>query len=213
MIARQDVPFEWVKNAARYRDKKTKSFVKVNDVRKWADESIEATQQVVIDASQNANADPQGWRDTMRDEIKGEYIRQYLAGKGGRNNMTQADWGSVGGMIADQYRYLGDFYDEVRTGDLSDAAIAARSAMYINSAREAFNVAMRRVHKKAGYKEKRWVLTIAEHCKNCPILAALGWVSIDFKYKVDGRIAEPGNGATQCLTNCKCRLEFRKKKR
>jgi len=78
------------------------------------------------------------WETSMREAIKAEYIQQYALGRGGLQNMTQADWGSVGGMIADQYRYLDGFAGEIAAGNLSEAQIAMRSRMYINSAREAF---------------------------------------------------------------------------
>jgi len=86
----------------------------------------------------NGMMNPRDWHEMMREEIKREYIREYMLGRGGRGSMTQVDWGSVGGMLADQYRYLKDFAKLVEEGKLSEAQIRARSAMYINSAREGF---------------------------------------------------------------------------
>ena len=60
------------------------------------------------------------WQTSMRSEIKQAYIDQYLAGKGGIERMTQADWGSIGGMTAEQYRHLDKFADEVAGGKLSE---------------------------------------------------------------------------------------------
>lgn len=77
------------------------------------------------------------WRDGMRRQIKDEVIRMYMLGRGGREQMTEADWGSTGGMIADQYRFLERFFNELPT--LSPGQIAQRSEMYLRSAREAFN--------------------------------------------------------------------------
>lgn len=207
---RQGSPFEWVPGAARYRDSTTKRFVKVDVVRAWSEQSITASKDVVTAASEVAVEAPASWYTTMREEIKAEYIRQYLTGIGGRNMMTPADWGRVGGMIADQYRYLANFYQEVQGGLLTQEAIAARSRMYVNSAREAFNASAHISHQVAGYSLKKWVMGQKEHCDNCPVLAGLGWVDIGFRYEVDGQEALPGNGATQCLTNCGCRLEFKK---
>lgn len=211
MKLRQDTPYVWEPNAARYRDTATGRFVAASQVEAWSSESITATQGVVTDLAASANDNPTGWYSSMRDEIKGEYLRQYLSAAGGRNNMTPSDWGSVGGMIADQYSYLQEFYTQVQTGDLSPEAIAARSRMYINSAREAFARASQRSHAVAGYTQKVWLLGVTEqHCEDCPALAAIGWVPIDFEYMASGGVAYPGNGATQCLTNCDCRLEFRR---
>lgn len=211
MISRQDSPYIWDASLSRYRDTQTGRIVSVETIRDWSNTSIESTQGIVTEAANIANDNPNAWYNIMRNEIKGEYIRQYLAGAGGRNNMTQSDWGSVGAMIADQYRFLNDFFEEVQTGELAVESIAARSRMYINSAREAFARASQKSHRKAGYSQQKWTLgTTKQHCDNCPDFAGLGWVSIDFKYKVGRKTAYPGNGATQCLTNCDCHLEFRK---
>jgi len=78
------------------------------------------------------------WQATMRQQIKDEYIRQYVIARGGVENMAQADWGSIGGMLADQYRYLDRFAADIASGNLSAAQIEKRAAMYIRSAREAF---------------------------------------------------------------------------
>ena len=60
------------------------------------------------------------WQTEMRSQIKQSYIDKYIAGRGGIEQMTQADWGSIGGMTADQYRYLDKFADEVAGGKLSE---------------------------------------------------------------------------------------------
>lgn len=108
------------------------------------------------------------WEASMREAIKAEYIQQYLLGRGGLQNMTQVDWGSCGGMIADQFRYLDGFAAEIAAGNLSEAQIAMRARMYINSANEAY-----------------WRAT--QRAKGWPVLPAY-----------------PGDGTSECLTNCKC---------
>ena len=86
----------------------------------------------------------------FREEIKKEYIRQYLLGIGGRDQMTAADWGSIGGMLREQYRFLDGFLAEIAAGNLTEAQIMARARMYINSAREAYERAHGRVAGKLG---------------------------------------------------------------
>lgn len=122
--------------------------------------------------------------------------------------MTPADWGSTGGIIADQYRYLGGFAREVAAGTLTEAQVAARSRMYINSGREAFERAKGRTEEEAD--EAAWTLTPAEHCPDCLDLAALGWQPREpWPFAVRGATAIPGSGATQCKTNCKCVIDYR----
>ena len=78
------------------------------------------------------------WYAQKYEQVKREVITMYMEGRGGREVMTSVDWGSCGGIIADQLRFLKPFAQQVEEGKLSEAQIAARSAMYINSAREAY---------------------------------------------------------------------------
>jgi hypothetical protein len=148
---------------------------------------------------------PRDWEAQMREEIKAEYIRQYMLGRGGRGNMTSEDWGSIGGMLAEQYRYLKDFAKLVQEGKLSEAQIRARSAMYVNSAREGFERGQARANPDA--IDVIWVLgpVKTEHCADCVAFADMGWQKIaDDPYQG----AMPGSGDTACLTNCACHLEY-----
>lgn len=80
---------------------------------------------------------PSDGRAALREELKGEYIRQYLLGRGGRGNMTPTDWGSIGGSLLEQYRYL-DRNVFPNLENMTEGQIRQRMAMYANSAREAF---------------------------------------------------------------------------
>jgi len=192
--------------AQRYRDQETGRFLSWSTVRGYVDDSLAASGNAMdtlgafVSAGQLAPAD---WNTLVREELKQEYVRQYLLGIGGREQMTAANWGSIGGMLADQYRYLDGFAAEIAAGDLSQAQIQARLRMYVNSAREAYERAHQRAAQKAGYDEERWVLGVAEHCDDCLAYEAMGWQPI-------GTFPLPGSGATRCLTNCACHLEYRK---
>lgn len=76
------------------------------------------------------------WVLSMRQEVKINYIEQYLLGIGGRNNMTQADWGRLGYAIRTQYDYLQGFADDLMNAEppLSLAQIQNRARMYIDGA-------------------------------------------------------------------------------
>jgi hypothetical protein len=115
--------------------------------------------------------------------------------------MTYADWGSIGGMLAEQYGHLDNFAAVL--GDLSEAQIMARSKMYINSGREAYERAHARVAAGLGFDEEIWVIDpFADNCDDCLALAEEGWQPID-------HFPFPGAGWTVCLTNCKCHKEYR----
>jgi hypothetical protein len=116
------------------------------------------------------------WEVDFRGKLKDQYIVQYLAGRGGRDAMTQADWGSIGGMLKKQYGYLSRFTGQIAAGELSEEGrlkmgqIRARSTMYFNSAGQAF--------------ERGKVASVGP---GAPLLPAY-----------------PGDGSTRCLSNCGC---------
>ena len=78
------------------------------------------------------------WTLSMRQEVKDNFINQYMLAHGGRNTMTQADWGRVGQMVRGQYEYLNAFADQIASGEYSEQAIAARARMYVESSGQAF---------------------------------------------------------------------------
>lgn len=204
------MPWRYDARALRYRDGDTGRFLSQARARELVGQSLRASGNAtdelarLVDAGMLAPAD---WRARMREEIKGEVIRQYLIGRGGRAQMTAADWGSVGGMIAEQYRHLdrkeGNFYSLVADGALGEREIARRSRMYINSGREGHERALRRRLSGSRYNEEHWVTTADESCSDCRDNEAVGWVEIGTLREV------PGSGGTLCLTNCECYLAYR----
>lgn len=198
------MPWAWDAGTARYRDAETGQFIARDRVLAAANESLDAaavaTETLAGMASQGILS-PSDWRDMMREEIKQEYITQYLAGRGGRDQMTQADWGSVGGMVREQYRFLDGMAGEIP--NLTEAQIAARSRMYTTSANEAFERAHRRAVSEAGMTEELWVIDpAAENCPDCVAFASEGWQPLD-------HFPMPGAGDTVCLTNCQCHKTYR----
>ena len=116
-------------------------FASQREIWSWADASIASTADTtsfmtvgLADHSIPVNL----WQATMRTQIKNETFRQYMAGLGGRSALTQQDYGSIGGMLSEQYRHLDAFAAKIAAGEYSDKQITAISRMYIRSAREAF---------------------------------------------------------------------------
>lgn len=172
------MPYRWDSAAKRYRDERGRFLSReaalsfANDVVANAGDAVTALARLVAEG----NISPADWRERMRHEIKISYIQQYVSSKGGVSQMTQRDWGSIGGMLREQYRYLDGFVDAVATADppLSEGYIAARARMYTNSSREAHE----RGHARG---------------RGLPDGALPAW---------------PGDGSTECLSNCKCHWEI-----
>lgn len=200
--------WKWNEKAARYMWVNGKSrFLSRAQVMSWVDASLKASAQATSTLAQLAHDKmlaPRDWETAMRREIKDEYIRQYLLGRGGRSQMTQRDWGKVGSMLKEQYGYLSGFAGDIAQGNLSEDQIRARSEMYVNSAREAYESANGVVAKAWGADEESWsVDPSVENCGDCLAYQAEGWKPL-------GYFPLPGDGSTQCLTNCHCYKEYRK---
>lgn len=105
------------------------------------DDSVSAASAAntgLSDLWENQQISPTDFRDVMRQQLKEEGIRQYTMGRGGVAQMTPEDWGSVGGSLADQYRYLDGMVDEMEAGNVSAGQVRRRVDMYFNSTREMY---------------------------------------------------------------------------
>jgi len=211
------MPFTYDPNlkGSGYRDTATGRALSRASVGEQIDVMISASSDVTLTLSEMVDTGQitaSSWNDAMRQEIKDNYIDQYLVGIGGLDQMNQEHWGSVGGMIADQYRYLDKFYDQVAAGDLSQGQINARSRMYINSSREAYERAQGRAALDRGFTQHMWVNSpAAATCDDCLTLQGQGWIptSEAFVSPSTGEEALPGSGATICITNCHCHIEYK----
>jgi len=182
----------------RYRDEKGR-FVAEATIRDWGETSRHSALEEALEGVKNLQ--PRELETLLRALIKGEVIRQYLLGIGGKHSLTQADYGRMGGIIADQYRYLSEMIAKYENGEYTSARVAALVGMYINSTREAFERANAIAHGLPNmpaypgdggtpcltnckchwqYEWNRikqvwectWTLTAAEHCSGCEDHAA-----------------------------------------
>lgn len=210
--------FRWETDTARYRDLATGRFVAQDAILDWCQQSIDASENVTDMLARyvsDGTVSPGDWERLMRQEIKEQYIAEYIAGRGGREQMTARDWGSIGGQLKNQYKYLRRFRDEVAAGKLSEAQIRVRAGMYVQSSWQARERGYRRAVLEAGYDEVRWVLDPSpevEHCVGCLAFEALGWQKVDKWPFTQGSNKDclPTSGCTPCLVSCRCHLEYRR---
>lgn len=134
--------WNWLKRLGQFIHSVTRRILSRPAQRELSELDLDANQDRVADLAHALAEDAitvGEWEAAMREEIKTAYIEQYLLGRGGLGQMTQADWGSIGGMLgSDQYRFLNRFAAEIAAGELSEAQIIARARMYIASSKEAF---------------------------------------------------------------------------
>lgn len=151
------------------------------------------------------------WESEMRDFIRNEYVEAMILQRGGREFVTQADWGYVGSLIKKQYAFLDAFAaDIVRDPDYwLTGRLLRRMKLYGQSGYSALEDYRNRDMKKAGWTHERRILGDADHCSGegetpgCIELAGAGWRPIGTLPKI---------GEALCVTNCRCHFQYRKPK-
>jgi hypothetical protein len=194
----------WDAAVGRYRDAGGR-YLSRSEVISFVNESIAASNNAMGPLARYMSAgqlSPADFSILVRNEIKQDYIRQYLLGIGGREQMTQGDWGRLGRMLRDQYGFLDKFTAEL--SGLSEAQIMARLEMYTNASREAYERAHGLVAKRLGMDEEHWYVSPEkENCDSCLAAEAQGWQPIE-------TFPEPGAGdLCEGFTNCGCEKGYR----
>jgi hypothetical protein len=134
-------PWVWDTTSRRYRNV---------DTGRWLSHKTITTMRNDLAAAQRDWADTAAsalvrgdwtvrrWELEIRERLKTIYLSEYMLGRGGKNAMTQADYGRVGNLLKTQYDFLRGFALDIQDGQLSEAQIAARTQMYHESSIQAF---------------------------------------------------------------------------
>lgn len=184
----------------RWRDNENGRFVSEASVRAELERTVAATYTELESLTTRLYAGsitlPQ-WQVAVSQSLADAHLAQSMFAVGGRANMTQANYGRVGGVLRDEYRYLANFAADISSGRISEAQALARIRQYGNATyqsywREYANVTEGNIY---------WRLSVAEHCGDCVANAA------GSPYTSRTIPTYPGAGATQCRGNCRCYLE------
>lgn len=149
----------------------------------------------------------EAWRIEMKRMVKHVHLGAATIAKGGRQQMTPADYGRVGQRVRAQYAYLEGWVAEIAAGRAPlDGRLTSRARLYLAAGRPTY-VAVREADlRRAGFDEERSVLTLAvsgkpiEHCDQCPIEERKSWQALGTMVPLGDR---------QCGVSDKCRVEFR----
>ena len=200
----------WEARAKRYRNRETGRFVGQEELRRLRDEYVDRLTERSDRLSERLFADEisvQRWTREMRELVKDAFAGQYMAARGGRNAMTQSDWGRVGRMVRDQYAWLQGFAEDLQAGKLTEGQARARAGLYMAASTQAFERGKQtsygmpalpqypgdgntecRVNCKCHWQirelKDRWEATwamslLAEHCDDCIVNAAT-WAPLVF---------------------------------
>lgn len=199
--------FTWDADSTRYRNKDTGRYYAESRILALADGYTENVNTRLTDLTErfiNGDMELGNWQRQVARILKDGYIINAAIGRGGINQLDNADYGRIGGHLRFEYRHLNDFAQAIKDGKLTPAQIQMRIRMYADGVRTAYFDGLQAAKKAAGYTWKRKVLNPAEHCQDCKDQAGLGWVPIN-----DQKVTPPGVG-TACGHNCKCDMDFGK---
>ncbi len=134
----------WDPAVKRFRDLETGRLLRADTIRSLRDrfvESQEATVGELAGALARDEITLQQWEASFRQLILRSLTAEYLLGRGGRQAMTQRDWGTIGALAKAQYEFARGFATDLMAGRLVTAdEVAGRMTMYVGAAREAHEI-------------------------------------------------------------------------
>lgn len=133
--------WRWEPNLRRYRNAETGRFIGAKGMVDLRDTFVARQKAQTADLAARLTGgelDTAQWVTQMRQVVKQTYIDEYVMARGGRAQLTQADYGRLGAMLKEQYKYLQGFERDILSGKLTSGQIATRAGMYIDSATQAF---------------------------------------------------------------------------
>ena len=202
--------YAWLPNAGstgRYRDRATGRFVKELQVRADLDKYIDAKNtrlDALANQLRNREISLADWQLQMRNEMRMMHNNAAMVAKGGKAQMTQADWGRTGRELRSQYEYLDKWAADIASGKVPlDGRLAQRAKLYGQAARGTYEQSRRAQAADKGNEEEQRILHAAESCVDCIQYAALGWQPIGSLPKI---------GDSQCRSRCRCTFSYRASK-
>lgn len=189
--------------SGRFRDSATGQYVSERAVRDAVDAVVRLSGERMADLAQQFRAgtiDDGQFLTSMISEIKSVHVATALAAYGGREQVTQARWGTVGQLIRQQYAYARQMVADVLEGrQRMNGRLDARSRMYAAAGRTAYENIRRREMAALGYAFEVNVQHSQEGCRECVAASDLGPVPI-------GTL--PPIGSRQCRSMCLCTISF-----
>ena len=201
--------YSWHAGSQRYRNVAKGRWVSRQQVRQALDIALDRSRNEVARLSRELVAgriNLADWQTSVAREVKSMHMASAALAKGGWAQMTPQDTGRAGRIIRDEYAYLANFAQQVKTGQQKlDGSLVTRANLYAQAPRGTYHAIEQRGMMEQGKTECRNVLGPADHCEganSCIEQTAKGWVSLS------GGAMVP-IGRRLCLANCRCRLEYR----
>jgi hypothetical protein len=190
--------FVWDSGISRYRDKSNGRLIAERDIISGIElfntDVIKPNVNSITERFINGSIDLPTWQQQMARELKDGWLINSMAGRGGKNAMTPADYGRAGGRLAYEYRKLNEFAQRIKAGTLTPAQIRANAALYAAAPRTGYWDGQTAAMIAADYVAEQRFLGDTDHCETCIELANRGRQPI-------GSLPEPG---TVCEGKRRC---------
>ena len=195
--------YSFDRSSQRFRDLESGRFVTERAVRDSVDRVADLASRRMGELTarfRTGEITAVAWQTETMQTIKFSQIASALAAYGGRDQMTQARWGTVGQIIRTEYAYLRRFTSDMLEGrQRLNGRADARARLYGQSVRTTYEAIRRRESAESGMRYERNVLHPADHCDQCRAQTALGSVPIGTLVPV---------GRRTCRSQCHCTLAF-----
>lgn len=188
----------------RYRNTSSGRFISAKEVRTAVDSIIDREALTMRGIAQDLIAGRINLAEfqlRMSTNVKRLNVSMAIAGSGGVNATSAADYGYIGSLVKRQYQFLRGMAEQIKSGEQKlDGTLMTRVALYAQSSRDTFEQMRQHAAKANGKSQYRNLIGVADHCPECLSETARGWVPIGSLIPVGQRL---------CKSNCHCSLAFR----
>lgn len=199
--------YRFSERTGRYRGPDGR-FVRQREIRAGVDSMIDGASQrirTLTESLRSRQITVGEWEQRMRAEVSALHVAAATAAKGGRDQMSSADYGRVGRLVRDQFDFLRSRADAIVSGkQLMDGTLVQRATLYAQAARGTHSAILAREMDTRGFSEERNILDReAAHCVgagSCPEQTARGWVPVGSLVPLSQRLCGP---------NDRCSIQYR----
>jgi len=198
----------WDERSGRFRSVKTGRYFSQSRVTAALNDVIDAAAAEMKAASvglQSGSVTLAQWQLIMEANIKNMHLASAAMAKGGWNQLSNADFGKIGSIVKEEYRWLRKFAGEIASGKQPlNGTFLQRAQEYMRAGKVTYNEMLKRENEK---RQRNYVINerhARDSCKgsgSCIEQTEFGYMRTD-----DPRLLPPGR--RRCRGFCLCQWRF-----
>lgn len=206
--------FYWDKKAGRYRYADTKRFLGRDAVATLTQKRIDQVRQdinTIGDLLVSRKISLATWQEATARSLKELHVQSYILNRGGKAQVTQADYLAMGRELKRQYGFLRQFATDINRGysigdrgqqtPMTVGRFRARLELYGNSGKAAATQGEAEAQRDRGaIAMKRKLGAVDRHCPSCLSYAAAG-------IQPTGALPLPTQEC-ECGNRCRCSVQW-----